>query len=204
MKKEKGSVTCFKPIYEKGISKVIILGNVPGERSRNVEFYYMDSRNKFWEIIDFVTGENNFFENKKKEYIETYKELKEGNLNKKEIEEKQEKIKKIKKIIEAKIKEHKIAIFDVIQNCVRTGSLDNNIEKNTININDLKDMCGSVDHIFINGITDKSTSPYGIFKRNYEEFVKDEKVTPLLSSSSSCTKNDKKTQWKNAIEKYIK
>jgi TDG/mug DNA glycosylase family protein len=47
----------FEPVYNKE-SKILILGTFPSVKSRENQFYYGHPRNRFWEIIALVTGED--------------------------------------------------------------------------------------------------------------------------------------------------
>ncbi len=44
------SINCFPPISDK-LSKVLILGSMPGTASLKMNSYYAHSQNKFWSII---------------------------------------------------------------------------------------------------------------------------------------------------------
>lgn len=46
----------FEPIYDKN-SKVLILGSFPSVKSRENQFFYGHSQNRFWKVISAVFGE---------------------------------------------------------------------------------------------------------------------------------------------------
>ena len=46
----------FEPVYDKN-SKVLILGSFPSVKSRQVDFYYGNKRNRFWETLCSYFGE---------------------------------------------------------------------------------------------------------------------------------------------------
>lgn len=47
----------LKPIYNKD-SKVLILGTIPSVKSRELNFYYANPRNRFWSIMESIYNEN--------------------------------------------------------------------------------------------------------------------------------------------------
>lgn len=188
-------VKCFNPIYNKNC-KVLILGNAPGNSSIKKGFYYLDGRNYFWELIDYVTNEKGFFNSKRQEYNRIYEDKKISSREKNKL------LNEIKQDIERKLFKHKIAIFDVIKECKRKNSSDNSIVHKSIKINKLDEMCKSVKHIFINGKSYKQGSPYRNFKQNYYKYLK---KTTILNSSSCSNRNNKSTikrDWKK-ISSYI-
>jgi G:T/U mismatch-specific DNA glycosylase len=48
---------CFGPVYNEE-SRVLILGSFPSVKSLETGFYYGHPRNRFWEILALVTGDN--------------------------------------------------------------------------------------------------------------------------------------------------
>ncbi len=48
----------FPPFYQKD-SKVLILGSIPSTKSRELGFYYMHPKNRFWKVISEVFEEEN-------------------------------------------------------------------------------------------------------------------------------------------------
>ena len=46
----------FKPVFD-GRSRVLILGSFPSVKSRQVEFYYGNTRNRFWKTVGAYFGE---------------------------------------------------------------------------------------------------------------------------------------------------
>jgi len=56
MKKQQNIVTHpFGPVYDRN-SKVLVLGTLPSERSREEGFYYAHPTNQFWRLIAAVCG----------------------------------------------------------------------------------------------------------------------------------------------------
>ena len=46
----------FDPVYDEN-SRILILGSFPSQKSREVHFYYGHPRNRFWQVIAALTGE---------------------------------------------------------------------------------------------------------------------------------------------------
>lgn len=46
----------FQPVFDEN-SKVLILGSFPSVKSREIEFYYGNKRNRFWETVCSYFGE---------------------------------------------------------------------------------------------------------------------------------------------------
>ncbi len=46
----------LKPLYDEN-SEILILGSFPGEKSKNIGFYYADKRNQFWNLLSEVYKE---------------------------------------------------------------------------------------------------------------------------------------------------
>lgn len=46
----------FNPYFETD-SKVLILGSIPSQKSRELGFYYMHPKNRFWSVISKVFNE---------------------------------------------------------------------------------------------------------------------------------------------------
>jgi hypoxanthine-DNA glycosylase len=44
----------FLPVYNKH-SRILILGSFPSAKSREDEFYYAHPRNRFWEMLSYIT-----------------------------------------------------------------------------------------------------------------------------------------------------
>lgn len=47
----------FPPVFD-GKSRVLILGSFPSAASRSVNFYYGHPRNRFWQVLSMLYGEN--------------------------------------------------------------------------------------------------------------------------------------------------
>lgn len=46
----------LEPVYDKD-SKVLILGSIPSVKSREIGFYYMHPKNRFWKVLSLVYQE---------------------------------------------------------------------------------------------------------------------------------------------------
>lgn len=55
MEEYKNIAHTFEPVWDKD-SKVLVLGTFPSVKSRESNFYYGHSQNRFWKVIAFVTG----------------------------------------------------------------------------------------------------------------------------------------------------
>lgn len=47
----------FEPVYDQN-SKILILGSFPSVKSRKIDFYYGNPRNRFWETVCSFFGES--------------------------------------------------------------------------------------------------------------------------------------------------
>jgi len=50
-------ISGFEPVYDEN-SKILILGSFPSVLSRKNSFYYGNPRNRFWETVSKIFGEN--------------------------------------------------------------------------------------------------------------------------------------------------
>ena len=55
-----GNTNSFKPICSSN-DKIVIVGTVPGNTSLKNGYYYLDPRNSFWEILDYVFDTDSYF-----------------------------------------------------------------------------------------------------------------------------------------------
>ncbi|MDA3062053.1 MULTISPECIES: hypothetical protein [unclassified Campylobacter] len=175
----------FEPIF----GKVLFLGTCVGKTSMDYDFYYMDKRNKFWDLIDEICLTDNFFASKRDEYIKNSQ-----NRN------------GIKKDIIDKLKEFGIGISDIIESCENTtNSSDGGIIPESIVYNKkLYDLVKKADIIVLNG--KKRTNDE--FKKAIKEKqinVDNKKVIPINSSSGANNRNKekRKNEWRD-ISKYLK
>lgn len=58
MKKNKEKVNHGFDVYYNHDSKVLILGSMPSVKSRELGFYYMHPKNRFWKVISLVFNSN--------------------------------------------------------------------------------------------------------------------------------------------------
>jgi double-stranded uracil-DNA glycosylase len=110
-----------------------------------------------------------------------------------------------------RLKEHKIALWDVLRGCTRDGSLDADINVNTIITNDFQSLFDkylNLRAIFFNGKS-KRKSSYALFNRYViphlpPESVKRLSFVPLPSSSSANTQTleQKIVEW-SIIQNHI-
>ena len=109
----------FPPVYDEN-SRILILGSFPSVKSREIQFYYGHSQNRFWKVLAAA------FESPLPESVEE------------------------KKIF---LKENRIALCDVIEQCDIIGSSDSSI-KNVIPT-DLNIIlkASPIEQIYCNGAT---------------------------------------------------
>lgn len=181
----------FKPIF----GKVLFLGTCVGKTSMERGFYYMDKKNKFWELIDEICLRNIFFTSKRDEYI---KNSQNG--------ENRENRDSIEKDIRAKLKNFNIGISDIIKSCENTtNSSDRGIIRESIVYNEkLQDLIKKADVIVLNGKTTTNNEFKKAIKK--QEIVLGNKMVIAINSSSgaNCRNNEKrKNEWRD-ISKYLK
>ncbi len=62
----------IKPFYDKD-SKILILGSIPSVKSRELNFYYANPRNRFWSLMEEIFNEENLNTiEKKKIFLKKY------------------------------------------------------------------------------------------------------------------------------------
>ncbi len=103
------------------------------------------------------------------------------------------------------LRHHKIALWDVIHQCQRSGSLDSAIDKLTLatnNFTDFFDTHKQLQHIFCNGGT-----AYQLFiQRVAKPLAIDLPITQLPSTSpayAALTKEKKLIIWQSALKDYL-
>lgn len=188
MKKKLRHIKAFEPVYSKSKSKVLFLGTCPGNKSLDRGFYYMDSGNSFWKLIDYVTGNKNYFNDLKKKYIES-NDIDRSN---------------IKKEIISSLHKYGIAIYDVVESCDRleNSSKDCDIVLDTVKCTDIKEICNNVDLIVINGTGKRNNyNTYNLFKK-YNDCISDDKIKCVVSSSNArpMSLEKKKDNWKKVLK----
>jgi len=119
---------------------VLILGTMPGKKSLESDFYYVDKKNRFWDILAKVFNEETPLTVAKRK---------------------------------AFLVKHNIALWDVIKECEREGSLDVNIKNVKVN-KEIRNL--GAKYIFCNGNT-----AYKLFKKNFQDL----EATLLISSSQA-------------------
>lgn len=109
------------------------------------------------------------------------------------------------------LKKNKIALWDVISECERQGSLDSNINKNSIQANNFAEFFKrhpTVKSIIFNGATaEKAFQQYVIKTEQLDASVIQKLVLQRLPSTSpanaSIKKQEKFTTWKNTLDKCL-
>ncbi|MBN2808337.1 MAG: DNA-deoxyinosine glycosylase [Deltaproteobacteria bacterium] len=93
------------PLIEAPVTRLLILGSMPGQESLLRQQYYAHPRNTFWFIIGELLGIDSTIEYQERLQI---------------------------------IREKHISLWDVIENCIRPGSLDGNIVNSSEKANNIK------------------------------------------------------------------
>ena len=109
----------FPPVYDEN-SRILILGSFPSVKSREIQFYYGHSQNRFWKVLAAL------FEAPLPGSVDEKKTF---------------------------LKEHRIALWDVIEQCDIIGSSDSSI-KNVVptDLNVILN-AAQIEHIYCNGAT---------------------------------------------------
>lgn len=164
---------CFEPIYDKN-SKILILGSIPSVKSLENNFYYMHPRNHFWKILDAV------FYNAQPTFIVLVEKYRSNKSN-----ENREAIKQL-------LLDNQIALFDVINKCEGKGSLDINIDKNSIytNKNKIENILKIVDKIYLNG-----EKAYSLFIKMFPQLKEVAIKLPSTSSANTMSFEQKLEEW---------
>ena len=164
---------CFEPIYDNNC-KILILGSIPSVKSLENNFYYMHPRNQFWKILDAL-----FFDTHP-----TFTKLVEEYRNDR-CNENREKIKKL-------LLDNHIALFDVINKCDGKGSLDANIDNNSIstNKNEISKILKITFNVFLNG-----EKAYNIFVKMFPELKGIAIKLPSTSPANTMSFDKKLKEW---------
>lgn len=164
---------CFEPIYDSDC-KFLILGSIPSVKSLENNFYYMYPRNQFWKMLDavFYDGNPMFYK-----LVEEYRNNKCNNNRE-----------KIKQLL---LKNH-IALFDVINHCDGKGSLDVNIDKNSIYTNEkeIENILKITDKVYLNG-----EKAYSLFIKMFPELKGSVIKLPSTSPANTMSFDKKLKEW---------
>ncbi len=139
----------FEPVYNSQ-SQVLILGTMPSPKSRDFGFFYMHPRNRFWNVISTIFGEELLFPNKIL-----------SNTSDSPIEA---------AITERRdfLLRHNIAVWDVLASCQIKGAADSSIREAVPNDFTKIFESAPIHHVFCTGKT-----AYKLWKkfcaREYEE-----------------------------------
>jgi hypoxanthine-DNA glycosylase len=155
-------------------AKILILGSMPGEVSLQKMQYYGHTRNSFWSIILTLLGETADLD------IITYKQRKDILIK------------------------NQIAVWDVLQSCFRSGSLDTAIKMNSIKVNDFNKLFSNyttIKKVYFNGakaeaIYTKHVLPHIEEQFKYLKYVRLPSTSP---AHASMTLEQKTLAWRNEI-----
>jgi hypoxanthine-DNA glycosylase len=163
------------PPIAKENAKILILGSMPSDVSLQKQQYYGHQRNAFWPIILSLFSEVSSLEG---------------------IDYSQRK--------ELLIEKH-IAVWDVLQHCVRAGSLDTAIKMDSIKVNDFYQFFS--DHKAITKVCFNGAKAEGIYVKYVLPHIKDQfdylQYVRLPSTSpahAAMTLDQKKEVWGNEIK----
>jgi double-stranded uracil-DNA glycosylase len=90
------------------------------------------------------------------------------------------------------VRQHAVALWDVVHSCRRVGSMDAHIDRKTLVVNDFTALLAAnptIERVFVNGLT-----AYELFERHVQTALR---PTRLPSSSGAMTMSfaDKLTEW---------
>jgi hypoxanthine-DNA glycosylase len=167
-------VRSFAPIADQK-ARVLILGSMPGNASLAAGQYYAHPQNLFWRILGEVTGAA-----AASPYAARVRALKSCG----------------------------IALWDVLESCVREGSLDAAIEDGSIRANEFASFYSAhprIHRIFFNGAKAEAC-----YRRHVLPALAGAPATldchrlPSTSPAhASLSREDKQTQWKQALERAL-
>lgn len=141
------TINSFAPVVDAN-ARVLILGSIPGKRSLNDNQYYAHPRNAFWRIMSQLYH----FELPHLPQNPSQKSLDEApkkSLNKSPKKSAAEYLHCL-----SQLRQHRIALWDVLQSCQRDSSLDADIVEASIQPNDFSQLFSDyplIRHIYFNG-----------------------------------------------------
>lgn len=175
-------VQSFDPVSTSN-ARVLILGSMPGVASLTGHEYYAHPRNALWPIVlSMITAEPASFC-----AVQRYSYSARTSL----------------------LKKHNLALWDVLAECVRPGSLDSNIENTSIKMNDLVAFITrhkKLERLIFNG---------KVAADLYKRYLKDKVDVSLLNGGrrlatitlpstspamASMTLDEKCTRWHSALD----
>ena len=152
------SFVCFEPVVDKN-SEILILGSFPSVKSREINFYYGNPKNRFWKVLEEFFGE------------------------------------KIENDIESKkvfLKNHKIAVWDIVKSSKIKGSSDLELVKDEIEFNDIEKLLKdypNIKKVFCNGKASED-----LMKKYFPKIE-----VNYLPSTSPANVSFRKEEWLNAL-----
>lgn len=123
------TIHSFAPIA-KPTATVLILGSIPSVKSLQDQQYYAHPRNAFWKIITSLLSDREDNRNDNNGEQKSYDQCCQM------------------------LMQHDIAVWDVMKLCDRTGSLDANIDNDSIQVNDFTTFLkihSQIERIYFNG-----------------------------------------------------
>ena len=156
----------FEPVYNEN-SRILILGSLPSVKSRENHFYYGHPQNRFWKLIAALCWQ---YDQQKISEVQKSGVSGAESMGTAAVPQTIEEKKKL-------LKDHHIAIWDVIAQCDIIGSSDNSI-KNVIP----NDMHKILDHAPIERIYANGGKAYELYMQYCYPACK-RKITKLPSTS---------------------
>lgn len=170
-------LTSFEPVIGRR-PLVLVLGSMPGKASLNANHYYAHPRNAFWPIIealpDYQRPGNDPGDDLGQLMATRYQQL--GQL--------------------------RIALWDVLAQCRREGSLDSNIDRNTARGNDFDTLFRrypSIGHILFNGGTAESLFRRLVMPTLKAPELQFRRLPSTSPAMASLTLAQKTAQWHQAL-----
>ena len=170
-----GSVS-FAPIAAPN-ARILVLGSMPGVPSLQAQQYYANPRNAFWPILMHILGV---------------------------VPEERAPLPSYETRVQH-IQQHGIALWDVLQYCERSGSLDANIRRDTMVLNNFVGFFQQ--HPLIQRICFNGATAATLFERHATPVLHEAGLLPperlkLPSTSpahAGMTRQDKLSAWKAAL-----
>ncbi len=173
------AVRSFAPVIAPNPA-ILILGSMPGVASLDAHEYYAHPRNAFWPIL-----------------IASFAEM-----SVKDVDLAQWQYEQRLRFLA----EHRIALWDVLAECVRPGSLDSAIDNKTVSVNPITSLLQqhtSIEKVLFNGKTAFTTFKRHIIKTAPDDWNTTKVTLHTLPSTSPAmaqmTIDEKFVQWQEVL-----
>ena len=172
------TVTAFPAVSQQDAT-VLILGSMPGVASLNAQKYYAHPRNAFWFIMQSLFGSSASDDGAGLIAHDNYTD-------------------KINRL-----KQSRVALWDVLSECSRTGSLDSNIDKKSIRCNDFNEFFASHQQLTVIAFNGKMAEQ--LYRKHVLPELNNSPETRLVSLPSSSpamammTREEKANAWREQL-----